>query len=408
MTGQPGAESETRIRASDRSRAAAHRGNEWHWLWEAYIAGLCAAAMAGVVLLNHRFPGNVPVAVTALAGIAAGVLAFGRRIMRLPESDWRALLFVGTALALWVVALCSSPVAVAAIPALYPLAFAALPLTAALVVITAINLTPLTLVLLSEGTGSPNIPMAIAITLIGVVAAPVIGTVIMTSMRQRQKLAAVVAELAASRAESARLSREAGTTAERARLAREIHDTLAQGFTSIVALAQAVQAELPHDPAGAARHVELIRTTARENLAEARVMVAELTPAALDDGSLAAAIRRLCDNLAAESGIAIDVRIDPAVPQLGMAVDVVLLRAAQEALANVRRHAAADAVRVDLAGCGDRVRLTLSDNGVGLPDDHLEGFGLRGMRARVTQVGGKLSLTSLPQGGVTVEVEVPT
>ena len=69
---------------------------------------------------------------------------------------------------------------------------------------------------------------------------PVIGTVITTSVRQRARLAGLVDELAASRAESARLSREAGAAAERERLAREIHDTLAQGFTSIVALAQAV------------------------------------------------------------------------------------------------------------------------------------------------------------------------
>ena len=148
---------------------------------------------------------------------------------------------------------------------------------------TAINLIPLALVLLGQGIRSPNLAMAIAITLVGVVATPVIGTVIMTSMRQRRKLAAVVAELAASRAESARLSREAGAAAERERLAREIHDTLAQGFTSIVALAQAVEPELETDTAAAKRHVELIRTTARENLAEARAMVAELTPTALHE-----------------------------------------------------------------------------------------------------------------------------
>ena len=146
-------------------------------------------------------------------------------------------------------------------------------------------------------------PVAVADTLVGVVAAPVIGTVIVTSVRQRERLAALVAELAATRAESARLSREAGAAAERERLAREIHDTLAQGFTSIVALAQAIEPELESDTAAAKRHVELIRSTARENLAEARAMVAELTPTALHDGSLPAAIERQCDRLSAENGI---------------------------------------------------------------------------------------------------------
>jgi signal transduction histidine kinase len=250
---------------ADRSQAAMHRGSEWHWLWEVYVVGLCTAAIAAVVLLNHRFPGNVPAAAAALAGIVVCVLAFGRRVVRLPELDWRTYVFVGIVVGLWVLALWASPVAVAAIPAIYPVVLSTLPLPAALVVTAAINLTPLTFALLGQGTNSPNIPLAIAITLIGVVAAPVIGTVIVTSMRQRRKLATVVAELAASRAETARLSRQAGAAAERERLAREIHDTLAQGFTSIVALAQAVEAELASDPAAAARHVELIRSTAREN-----------------------------------------------------------------------------------------------------------------------------------------------
>ena len=151
-------------------------------------------------------------------------------------------------------------------------------------VTTVVNFVPLAMLLLSNGLRSPNLSMAVAVTLVGVVAAPVIGTVIITSMRQRRQLAELVAELAATRAESARLSREAGAAAERERLAREIHDTLAQGFTSIVTLAQAVEPELESDIAEAKRHIELIRETARENLAEARAMVAELTPSPLRAG----------------------------------------------------------------------------------------------------------------------------
>src|SRR4029079_13613506 len=179
--------------------------------------------------------------------------------------------------ALWTLALWASPVAVAAVPTIYPIVFATLTLRGALVITTAINLIPLILVILREGVRSPNLGIAIAFTLIGVVIAPVIGTVIVSSMRQRRQLSALVAELAATRAERARLSREAGTAAERERLAREIHDTLAQCFTSIVMLAQAVEPELETDTSAAKRHVELIGATARENLAEARAMVGELT-----------------------------------------------------------------------------------------------------------------------------------
>lgn len=383
------------------------RSGEWHWLWDAYVVGMCAAAAAGVVMLDHRFPGNVPVALTALAGIVVCVLAFSRRVIRGGEYDWRTLLFLATVIGLWIVALSASSVAVAAVPAIYPVVFASLPLPAALVVTTLVNFAPLSLALLFYGTRWPDLPLAIAFTLIGVIAAPVIGITIMTSMKQRKKLAALVAELAATRAESARLSREAGAATERERLAREIHDTLAQGFTSIVALAQAVEPELETDTAAAKRHVELIRSTARENLAEARAMVAELTPTALHQGSLPSAIQRQCDRLAAESGIEATMRIYGDLPPLGMATDVVLLRATQEAFANIRKHSQASTVTVALTPLECGVRLSVADNGIGLADEHTEGFGLRGMRARAKQVGGTMSVTPTPGGGATVTVEVP-
>src|SRR4029078_8952393 len=104
---------------------------------EAYVVGLCVAAMIAVILLNHRFPGDVPVAVAALTGSApgvraggrrsaplsasaVGVLAVGRRVARLPEGDWRTLLFVGVVVAFWVLAVWAPQVAVAAVPAIYP------------------------------------------------------------------------------------------------------------------------------------------------------------------------------------------------------------------------------------------------------------------------------------------------
>ncbi|MCV7000455.1 sensor histidine kinase [Mycolicibacterium alvei] len=381
-------------------------------MWETYVCGLCVAAILAVVLLRHTFGGNLPVACGALIAMVVIVLAFGRNIIR--EADpiagpvrARTAAFVAVMIGLWLVALLAAPPAVAAVPALYPLIFATLPLTAALTLTFLVTVAPLGLAAASHGPGWPSLPAVAAVTLVGAVAAPIIGTTIMTTMRQRQQLTETVAELAASRARAAQLSREAGVAAERERLAREIHDTLAQGFTSIVALAQAVQAERESDPAAAARHVELIRSTARDNLAEARTMVTRLTPAALEKGSLPAALRRQCERLAAETGIVVDVHIDDDLPQLGMATDVVLLRSAQEAMANVRRHSQADELRVRLEPAPDGVRLSLSDNGVGLRPHHVDGFGLRGMQARLDQVGGTLTLSTPDGGGLQVIVAVP-
>jgi signal transduction histidine kinase len=150
----------------------------------------------------------------------------------------------------------------------------------------------------------------------------------------------------------------------------------------------------------------LIGATARENLAEARAMVAELTPSPLEE-PLPAAIARQCDRLAAETDAAMTVRIDGDLPAQSMSSDVVLLRAAQEAFANIRKHARADAVTVELTPTGTGVRLAVTDNGIGF-NGHPEGFGLRGMRARVAQVGGTMTLATAEGGGTRLTVEVPS
>jgi signal transduction histidine kinase len=91
-----------------------------------------------------------------------------------------------------------------------------------------------------------------------------------------------------------------------------------------------------------------------------------------------------------------------------MATDVVLLRATQEAFANIRKHAHATEVTVELTSSPSGVRLTVTDNGIGMISGSPEGFGLRGMRARVAQVGGEITVSAPADGGTTLTVEVPT
>jgi hypothetical protein len=118
--------------------------------------------------------------------MALCVLVFGRGIIRAGEPSWRAAVFLVAVMGLCVFALSASSVAVAALPAIYPLVFDTLPLAAALVVTMVVNITPLIFALLFPGPSWPNLPLAVAVTLIGVIAAPVIGTVIITSIRQRE------------------------------------------------------------------------------------------------------------------------------------------------------------------------------------------------------------------------------
>jgi len=217
----------------------------------------------------------------------------------------------------------------------------------------------------------------------------------------------LIEKLAASRAEVAALSREAGVTEERERLAGEIHDTLAQGFTSILTLLQAATPILRDDPDRAAEHLRLAADTARDNLGEARALVGALTPAALGDGTLVDALRRQADRVRDECGIDIELATSGDVGALPMPAEVVLLRAAQEALTNVRKHSAAATATVRLTVTGPTATLVVTDDGVGFdPDRPSNGFGLAAMQTRAAQVGGSVTVTSGPTGTV-VRVAVP-
>jgi signal transduction histidine kinase len=226
-------------------------------------------------------------------------------------------------------------------------------------------------------------------------------------IEQSEERAALITELSAAREELAAAHHEAGVLAERHRLAGEIHDTLAQGFTSIVTLIQAATAGL--EPAAPAReHLDLALSTARENLAEARALVTTLSPAQLDGGSLGDAITRVAEAVGNGGAAIIRSEISGVKRPLPTTTEVVLLRVAQEALANVRKHAAAGRVDVELRYDDGAVALTVRDDGRGFdPAAVSGGYGLRGMRERIRQAGGTITVATAPGEGTVVRAEVP-
>jgi len=221
-----------------------------------------------------------------------------------------------------------------------------------------------------------------------------IGFFVAFIMKQSQRNADLVAELQAAQAKLAASQHAAGVAAERERVAREIHDTLAQGFMSMITQVQVTAAAVGRDDAAVRDRLALMETTARENLAEARGLVAAFAPLPLQDGSLVDALRRLTERWSAETGLTAVIEADDA-GSLAPAQEVVLLRAEQEALTNVRRHAGAAAVWVTLEGGGGLpARLEVVDDGVGVgsaePGYGLRGAGLRAPRdARAGGVGGR-------------------
>jgi signal transduction histidine kinase len=277
---------------------------------------------------------------------------------------------------------------------------------AALPWVAALNAVPPMLVLLYDGVGR-LLWRQLIIAIVATAFSHFLGTSIARVIAQSRERALLIRELETSRAQVAELHRETGAAAERERLAAEIHDTLAQGFASILTLIQAATSQAATDPDRTRTHLYLAADTARENLAEARALVGALAPAALDASSLAEALRRQAARLSAQSGIAVQVDTDGELGPLSTPAQVVLLRTAQEAMANVAKHSRARSATVRLARQGPAVLLTVSDDGDGFdPTAQPTGFGLRGMRARAEQIGGALDIQTGPAGTV-LRLEVP-
>ena len=223
---------------------------------------------------------------------------------------------------------------------------------------------------------------------------------------QRRRL---IVELDATRTELAESERSAGTLAERERLARDIHDTLAQGFTSIVTLTEAARAEFTARPNVALRHLEAAGRQARSSLDEARRVVWALRPQALE-GGLADAVERLAAGFGAETGIDARSVVSGMTREIGPNVETDLLRVAQEALANVRKHAAARRVALTLTYLDDAVLLDVRDDGRGFDQDEPSrtGLGLIGMRERLAKYGATLTIESTPGLGTAIVACLPT
>ncbi len=212
---------------------------------------------------------------------------------------------------------------------------------------------------------------------------------------ERQRL---LDELRSTQDRLAAVSRDAGVASERERLAREIHDTIAQDLTGLVLLAQQARRELESgDQVAADERLVLIEDNARTALAETRALVAASAPVSLATGGLTEALDRLATRFTRETGVT--VTVDGDAGMIDRDSEVVLLRCAQEALANVRKHAGASWASVTLSAGDDSVLLTVRDDGHGFdPAARTDGFGLSGMRERLALVGGSLDVSSSPAG----------
>jgi signal transduction histidine kinase len=263
--------------------------------------------------------------------------------------------------------------------------------------------------LISTGTAPDELVQTAATVLISLGFSLAMGLWITRIWKLSDERLALVEQLTAAQDEVVALSKEAGIASERERLARELHDTIAQDLTAMVLLTQRARRELGHDRATEAiETLQTLEETARGTLAETRALVAVHARVELPGGGIVPALQRLAENFERETGIV--VTVDAAgVPELPRDAEVVLLRCAQEALANVRKHAGAHRVGIRLGSAPHAVQLLLRDDGGGFdPTTATGGFGLGGMRDRLDLVQGRLEVASGPDGTtLTVSLPVP-
>ncbi|MCB5906624.1 sensor histidine kinase [Streptomyces pinistramenti] len=374
------------------------------------VAALLALAAARAVA-EH---GPHAVAVTAAAVVLFACYAAGPALPRVRPSSGAAALWLGVVAVVWMVLLALTQ---DGIWLAFPLFFVQLHLLPPRWALPAVAVTTAVAIAgFARHTHTLNV---------GTVIGPVLGAAVAVAVvlgyqalyRESEQRRRLIEELTAARSDLAAAEHAAGVLAERERLAREIHDTLAQGLSSIQLLLRAAERALPQRADTALGHVRHARTTAVDNLAEARRFVRELSPPDLEAGSLPAALERLCATTARSTGLAVHCQVSGMPTELPTPHEVALLRIAQSALANTVRHAGAGRAELTLSYMDTEVALDVVDDGAGFAPSDVPpagsaaatgaGFGLAAMRARARALHGTLAVESAPGEGTAVAVTLP-
>ena len=385
-----------------------HAWERWTWVWHAIFYVLLLLSLVSS-LADLGLYGRSQLAIISLSIVFGGW--YWVMVMRTGFSErvTRGLIYAAGAVMLWVVLTSLHPAYHILLFILFSQFYSLLPIRWAIpcsVVLTA----------LIVGRGLIQEPGSVFAWVFAGIFSVIFGSFfglwidsIIKQSRERQRL---IEELKTTRGELAAEERRAGMLEERGRLAREIHDTLAQGFISIVTHLEAAEEELPPGAKPVEHHMDRAKRAARDNLVEARRLVAALRPEILESSSLPEALERISARWTEETGISAEVAITGDYEHLPQELQVTLLRVAQEALSNVRKHAEAHQVTLTLSYLEDLVVLDIQDDGAGFspgtPDNGSEGgFGLQAMQERVEQLGGRLLVESAPGEGTTLAVQVP-
>jgi signal transduction histidine kinase len=202
---------------------------------------------------------------------------------------------------------------------------------------------------------------------------------------------------------------------ERKRIARELHDQTSQDLAALMLSLDTCALGVAMGRPGLEEHLQTAKSIAESMLENTRRLINDLRPSLLDDLGLAAAIAWYGEQRLQPMGVILDLQYDEMQARLPGFLETALFRITQEALTNVVRHADASRVQVMLRVQNDSATLTVRDNGRGFQDDPVttsagaerQGLGLRGIRERVTALGGEMCVESAPGRGTAITVTVP-
>ena len=393
------------------------------WLWSV-IFGITLFTSLLVTLIDDEHTVTqrlTAVGLTAFLGLwFLGYFYLILRAMRLmdgqldPRESWLGLIYLFAALPAWFVLTRIDPIYNIVLFGLYPQIFSYVHLRWAIPI--SLVLSSLVAYLQVEGSDAAFLSLSnpwlwyfIFSSAVGIGLAFFISGIIDQSAKRRD----LIEELKETQAALANSKKREGVLAERERLARDIHDTVAQGFISIITHLEASEENWEIDLAQSKHHIQQAQKMARQGVNQARRVVQDLRPDVLENRSLFDGIEQVTADWSQQSGIEAKAVLTGQPLNLSTSQETVLVRVVQEGLANVQKHAEASTVQITLSYMDNLVMLDVQDDGIGFSSEskspHAQngGFGLRAMAQRVTQAGGSLELESDPGEGTTVVVRLP-
>ena len=203
-----------------------------------------------------------------------------------------------------------------------------------------------------------------------------------------------------------------GQEDERKRLSRELHDDTLQALIALDQQRQMAQRALANDPAKAAKHLDRLKTTLEQTIADLRRVIRDMRPSYLEDLGLVPTLEALTVQTKEITGIAVDFLLQGTPQRLPVNYELSLYRIAQEAVVNASRYAHPSRISLTLS-FDQPITLRVHDNGKGFivparPDSFAQTghYGLMGMVERAEQIGAEFKLDSAPDKGTTISVHL--